>query len=65
MIDTDRLRGLIAENRLSQAQLAELLGIVPQTFYRKMRRGDFLVSEAEQMINLLHINEPASIFFKQ
>ena len=64
MIDTTRLRGLIAENRLSQSQVARELGIVPQTFYNKLRRGDFLVSEAEKMIILLHIDNPVDIFFK-
>lgn len=63
MIDAPKLRGLIAEKGFSQAQVARMLGITSQTFYDKMASGNFWLGEAEQMIDLLQIENPADIFF--
>lgn len=63
MIKTDELRGLIAKNRLSQAELANALNITPKTFYLKMKKGVFGSDEIEKMIRILNISNPADIFF--
>lgn len=63
MIDTDKLTGLIAENRLSKSELAKKLGITPKTFYSKMKKGVFGSDEIEQMIKILNIKDPVHIFF--
>lgn len=63
MIKTDELRGIIAKNNLSQAKVAEVLGITPKTFYEKMSRGVFGSDEIEAMIHLLKIENPIEIFF--
>lgn len=63
MIMTDELRGIIAKNNLSQAKVAEALGITPKTFYEKMNRGVFGSDEIEAMIRLLKIDDPVAIFF--
>lgn len=63
MIKTDELRGIIAKNNLSQAKVAEVLGITPKTFYEKMNRGVFGSDEIEVMIHLLKIENPIEIFF--
>lgn len=63
MIKTDELRGIIAKNNLSQAKVAEELGITPKTFYEKMNRGVFGSDEIEAMIHLLKIENPIEIFF--
>lgn len=63
MIRTDKLRGVIAERGLSQAAVAEKIGIVPKTFYEKMQKGIFGSDEIEKMIDLLEIEDPMSIFF--
>ena len=63
MIKTDELRGIIAKNNLSQAKVAEALGITPKTFYEKMKSGVFGSDEIELMIELLGISDPVSIFF--
>lgn len=62
MIKTDELRGIIAKNNLSQAKVAEVLGITPKTFYEKMNRGVFGSDEIEAMIRLLKIDDPVAIF---
>ena len=63
MINTNKLRGVIAENGLSQADVAKSIGITPKTFYEKMSRGIFGSDEIETMVDLLHIEDPVAIFF--
>lgn len=59
---TDKLRGIIAERGLSQAKVAVEIGMCPDTFYRKMKTGIFGTDEIEKMIEILSIDDPASIF---
>lgn len=63
MVDVDRLRGLMAQNRLTQADVAEYMGISINTFYRKMKKRKFDTDDCEKLIELLHITDP-SIFFE-
>lgn len=63
MINTNKLRGIIAEKNLSQRNIAAELGITPETFYRKMKKGIFDSDEINQMIKILDINDPVAIFF--
>ncbi len=65
MLDVSELRGLIAKKQLSQSKVAKLLGITPNTFYLKMRKGVFTSTELEAMIELLDISNPCDIFFKK
>lgn len=61
-MDASKLRGVIAERGMSQRQVAVALGMSERTFYAKMKKGVFGTDEAEQMIRLLHIKNPAEIF---
>lgn len=63
MIKTDELRGIIAKNGLSQADVAKMIGITPKTFYDKMKNGVFGSDEIQIMIEELHIDNPMPIFF--
>ena len=63
MINTDKLRGIIAERNLSQKDVAKAIGITPKTFYDKMNKGVFGSDEIDVMIDYLHISDPATIFF--
>ena len=65
MILTSELRGIIAKNGLSQAKVAEMLGITPKTFYGKMKSGVFGSDEIQIMIDKLNINNPIEIFFAE
>lgn len=65
MIDTNALRGRIAEKGLSQSDVAKAIGITPKTFYIKMNKKIFGSDEIEAMIALLDISEPAKIFFAE
>ena len=64
MIDTNKLKGIIAERGTSQRKVAKNLGIADKTFYDKMRKGVFDSDEIQQMISLLDIDNPIEIFFK-
>lgn len=63
MVDTNRLRGIIAERGTSQRKMANHLGMSEKTFYSKMKAGVFGTDEAEKLIQILHIENPAEIFF--
>ena len=63
MIQTNLLRGKMAENGYSAARLAKALNITPKTFYNKMSRGVFGSDEIYRMIELLNIQNPIEIFF--
>lgn len=65
MLNVDRLRGIIAERNMSQSKVAKELGIAEKTFYRKMKQGVFGLDEAEAMIRILNIEDPASVFFAE
>jgi len=55
MVNTDALRGIIAERGLSQSELAKKLGMTPKTFYTKMTKKVFDSDEIENMIDILQI----------
>ena len=63
MVNTDKLRGIMAEKRVTGEQMAERIGITPKTFYGKMQTGKFGLDEAEVMIDTLEIDNPIDIFF--
>lgn len=63
MIRTDELRGLLAKKGISQAKMAEYIGITPKTFYKKMKIGVFGSDEIQVMIDKLDIENPIDIFF--
>ena len=63
VIKTNELRGVIVKNGYSQSDVAKMIGVTPKTFYEKMKNGVFGSDEIQIMIDELHIEDPASIFF--
>lgn len=63
MIKTNELKGVIAKNGYSQADVAEMIGVTPKTFYEKMKIGVFGSNEIQIMIDKLNIDNPMEIFF--
>lgn len=63
MIKVNELRGIIVKNGFSQYEIAKKIGIAPKTFYEKMKNGVFNSDEIQIMIDELHIEDPAAIFF--
>jgi len=63
LINTNALKGIIAERQTTGAKVAKELGITPKTFYEKMKKGVFGSDEIDAMIQLLNIEDPMSVFF--
>ena len=62
-MNSTMLKSIIVANGMTQEQVAKKIGITPKTFYSKMKRGVFGLDECQAMVDLLHIENPASIFF--
>lgn len=63
MINANLIRAKIVENGLTQAQVAEKLGMSKKTFSVKMNNGKFGLDEAQKMIEILKIDKPEKYFF--
>lgn len=63
MIDTNKLRGIFAENGKTQADVAKMLGVTPKTFYMHMQKGVFGSDDIQKMIDSFNIENPIDIFF--
>lgn len=63
MVNTDKLRGIFAENKKTQTDIAKMIGVTPKTFYLRMQKGVFGSDEIQIMIENLHIDNPMEIFF--
>lgn len=66
MINTQKIKAKMTEKKITQVQLAKLLGIDPSTLNRKInnKNGDNLtVKEVQKIINILDINNPTEYFF--
>lgn len=63
MVDTNRLKGVIVSNGLTQEDVAKHLGMAAKTFYLRMKKGVFGSDEIEKMIEYLNIDDPMAIFF--
>ena len=63
MIQTNLLRGKMAENGYSATKMAKELGMTSRTFYSRMKKGVFGSDEICKMISLLNIQNPVEIFF--
>lgn len=61
-MNANKLRGIIAEKGLTQERVAIAIGITPKTFYTKMKKGVFGTDEVMRIVELLNIEDPASIF---
>lgn len=63
MVNTNKLRGVIAERGLDQKDVAEMIGKSAKTFYEKMKKGKFDSDEIMLMVSGLNIKNPVEIFF--
>ena len=61
MVRADLLRKKIVSKHLTQEKVANAIGITPNCFSMKLKRGVFLSSEIETMISVLDLKDPAEI----
>lgn len=60
----DKLKGKMAEKKVSQERLAKALGISVQSLNAKINgRSQFTLEEVIKITELLSITEPVDIFF--
>lgn len=59
----NELLAIIVKNGLTQKEVAKKLNMSPKTFYNKMHKGVFGTDEVSAMVDFLHIENPADIFF--
>lgn len=64
-MDSNKLRGIIAERGTSQRKVAQQLGMTEKTFYTKMKKGVFGTDEVQRMIEILRIENPVDIFLRE
>lgn len=63
-MNANALRGEIARRGYTQGDVAKKIGISPKAFSQKINgKRQFMMSEAEKMVALLDIKDPAAIFF--
>lgn len=65
MLNTNLIRAKIAENGMTQKQVAKEIGMSAKTFSIKMNNGKFGLDEADKMISLLKIDKPELYFFAE
>lgn len=60
-----KLKGKLKEEDYTQKEMAKMLGITPQAFNAKINnRVQFTLGEVVEMTNILNIDNPVEIFFK-
>lgn len=64
MINDLKLKARIMEKGYTQSSLAKMLGIRPETFYKKLKTDGFYTHEAERICSILDIS-PLEYFFTQ
>lgn len=69
MVNIDKLKGKIVENRMCVQDLGDAIGTNSSTVYRKIKKngGDFTVREIDAIAELLKLTESevVTIFFSQ
>lgn len=61
----DKLKGKMAEQRISQEKMAKYLGITVQSFNAKLNgRSHFTLEEVIKITKILSLHDPVDIFFE-
>ena len=64
MVYYNKLKGIMAERGVTQADLAKVLGITPQAVSKKLvGQTEMTINEAEKIVVFLEIKNPGHIFF--
>jgi transcriptional regulator with XRE-family HTH domain len=63
MINTNEIKGRIMAKGYTQAEVARMIGIAPDTLSRKLIKGVLGTDEVEKLVKVLEIENPWEIFF--
>ena len=64
-MDINRLKHEIEKNGATYSDVAREIGVSAGTFRRKMKNQSFGIIDAMIMTEMLHIEDPEGIFFKE
>lgn len=64
MVNTQELKGRIVAKGYTQGEVAKMIGITAKTFGEKMKKGVFGSDEIYQLIQILELDDPMSIFLQ-
>ena len=65
MVRIDLLHGEMARAGYTKASLSRKIGISPNTFYNKEKKGIFGSDEIVKIVELCNIQDPMPIFFPE
>ena len=65
MINVKLLKAEIVKNGMTQDEFCKKIDMAHSTFIRKMRVGVVTTEEAQRMIQILEIKNPAEIFLQK
>lgn len=63
MLNVNELKAAMVRKGLTQKEVADKMNISSRTFTSRLNKGVFGSDEIEQLMNILDINDPVSIFF--
>lgn len=63
MVDTLKIKALVVERGMTQAEVAEKLGMSRKVWYDRMNKRKFDSEEMYNLIHILGIKNPSEIFF--
>ena len=58
-----KFKALMIEYGYNQQSLSEELGMSTRTFYSRLHRGDWRLTEIKKLMDVLHIKDPRPVFF--
>lgn len=62
-MNTRELKAEIVRNGLTQEKVAKAIGVSTRTFSTKLKTGNFGLTEARRLTELLNIKDPLNLFF--
>lgn len=60
-VNVDKLRGVLAEKRMTPLGLSKRLGISHTAMYQKMENGKFSLEEANKIIDILELPQKIAV----
>lgn len=63
MFNVNEFKAAIVRKGLTQAKVADALGISSRTLTTKIRKGVFGSDEIDSLVKILELSDPMSIFF--
>lgn len=65
MFDRNEFNAMLARKGMTKAELAEKLGMRTDKLYRRLRVGDFYLSEVHKMIEIFGREEVLRVFYNE